>query len=331
MTSNLFLAPHLYDEALIKQLPTRDGYGDALVELGKSNPKVVVLTADLAESTRVLKFQQQFPERFVEVGVAEQNMMGIAAGLALSGKIPFVSSYGVFSPGRNWDQLRVSVCYSQTNVKIMGSHTGISVGPDGATHQAMEDIAITRVLPNIIVIAPCDYLETKKATKALAQYVGPAYMRFGRNSTPVMTTEETPFEIGKAYVMREGHDVSLIACGPLLYEALQAAEVLAKEDISAEVINNPSIKPLDKETLLHSVRKTKAVVTVEEHQIMGGMGSAVGELVLEHEPVPLIRVGMQDQFGQSGKPAELLAHYHMTRKDIVKAVHSALKIKNGME
>lgn len=309
--------------------PTRDGYGDGLVELGQHNDQVVVLTGDLSESTRAQKFEHAFPERFIEVGVAEQNMMGVAAGLALSGKIPFVSSYAVFSPGRSWDQLRVSVCYSQANVKVAGGHTGISIGADGATHQALEDIAITRVLPNLTVVVPCDYWETKKATMALGTMVGPAYFRFTREKTAVMTTEDTPFQIGKAYVMRPGSDITLIGCGPLLYEALQAAELLSHQQISVEVINNHTIKPLDRQTLLTSVHKTGAVVTVEEHQVAGGMGSAVAELLSQSLPTPMTIIGMQDHFGESGEPAQLLQKYGLTRDHIVAAVKQTLSKKSS--
>lgn len=323
------LAEYLYDPDHIERRPTRDGYGDGLVELGHKDENVVVLTADLSESTRAQKFEQAFPERFIEMGVAEQNMMGVAAGLALSGKIPFVSSYAVFSPGRNWDQLRVSVCYSQANVKIAGGHTGISIGADGATHQALEDIAITRVLPNLTVVVPCDYWETKKATLALGAKLGPAYFRFTREKTPVMTTETTPFVIGQAYVMKPGTDITIIGCGPLLFEALQAAKVLEKDHISVEVINNHTIKPLDRQTLLTSVQKTRAVVTVEEHQIAGGMGSAVAELLAQSLPTPMTMVGMHDHFGESGEPSQLLKKYGLTRDDIISAVHQTLTQKSS--
>jgi transketolase len=322
--------PNLNPYALYKtveKIPTRNGYGDALMELGESNPDVVVLTADLAESTRALKFGETHPERFIECGVAEQNMMGIAAGLALSGKIPFVSSYAVFSPGRSWDQLRVSVCYANANVKIAGAHTGVSVGPDGATHQALEDIAITRVLPDIIVCAPCDAEETRKCTIAAAKYNGPVYFRFAREKTPVITTKKTPFEFGKAYVCREGYDVTLIACGPLLHEALLAAEELAKLHIEAEVINNHTIKPLDGKTIKASLSKTACAVTIEEHQITGGLHGAIAEFCAQNIPVPIEAIGMPDTFGESGEPDELLDKYKMRSKDIVKAALKTIKRK----
>ncbi len=312
----------------VEQIPTRNGYGDALVELGKNDKRVVVLTGDLAESTRAHLFRAAFPERFVECGVAEQNMMGVAAGLALSGKIPFVSSYAVFVPGRNWDQLRVSVCYTNANVKVAGAHAGISVGPDGATHQALEDIAITRVLPNLTVVVPCDYLETKKATVALAKMVGPAYFRFAREKTPVITVEKTPFKIGKANILREGKDVTIAACGPLVYEALVAAELLAEDGIQAEVINCHTIKPFDELTLVKSIKKTGCCVTVEEHQITGGLAGAVSETLGRHAPVPIESVGMPNSFGESGEPDELLTKYGMKAPDIFQAAIKAVSRKN---
>lgn len=324
--SEAHLNPKLYDPE-VEQVPTRDGYGDGVVELGEKNKDVVVLTGDLSASTRANKFQEKFPDRFIECGVAEQNMMGIAAGLALSGKIPFVSSYAVFVPGRCWDQLRVSVCYSKANVKVAGAHSGISVGPDGATHQALEDIATVRVLPNIVVEVPCDSIEAKKTTVAIGEYKGPAYFRFAREKTPVITTEETPFQIGKAEVFKEGTDVSIIACGPLVYQSLIAAKELEKEGITAEVINNHTIKPIDKLTLASSAKKTGAVVTVEEHQINGGLGGAVAETLAESFPVPMERVGMPDSFGESGTPDELLEKYGMSVKKIKEVVKSVLKRK----
>jgi transketolase len=325
---HLHLSPYLYERDKVSLKYCRDGYGDGLVEIGKKNSQVVALTADLSESTRVSTFQKVFPNRFIQVGVAEQNMIGIAAGLALSGKVPFVSSYVVFSPGRNWDQLRVSVCYSKTNVKIVSSHAGLSVGPDGATHQGLEDIALTRVLPNLIVVVPADYWEARKATLAVGQMVGPAYVRFGRDKGPEMTSELTPFEIGKSYVMREGSDVSVIGCGPLLFEALQAAAELEKDGISVEVVNNHTIKPIDKEGILKTVAKTRAVVTVEEHQVMGGMGSSVCELLAQYDPVPVEMVGMEDSFGESGLPADLMKKYGLTSQDIITAVHTVIERKN---
>lgn len=334
------LNPNVYKKN-VEMIPTRNGYGEGLVLLGEKNPNVVVLCCDLTESTRSLAFAKKFPQRFIEVGVAEQNMMGVAVGLAVSGKIPFTSSYAVFSPGRNWDQIRVNVCYNRANVKIAGAHAGISVGPDGATHQALEDIAITRVLPGMTVIVPCDVHETRKATLAAAAHDGPVYIRFAREKTPVITTKKTPFKIGKASVMREGKDVTVVACGPLVYEALMAAKILEGRrhqgqsfknqrtvlGVSVEVINCPTIKPLDKKTIITSAKKTGAVVTVEEHQITGGLGGAVCEALAEEYPVPVVRVGMPDSFGESGEPDELLAKYGMKAKDIVRAVQKALRRK----
>lgn len=323
---NIFLNPKL-GQADIEQVPTRNGYGEALLELGAEDEKVVVLTADLAESTRVLDFAQKFPERFVECGVAEQNMMGIAAGLALYGKIPFVSSYAVFSPGRNWDQLRVSVCYSQANVKVAGAHTGISVGPDGATHQALEDIAITRVLPNLTVIVPCDAIEAKKTTLAAGKKIGPVYFRFGREKTPVMTSLDTPFEIGQAYVMKNGTDAVIIGSGPVLYNGLMAAEELEKEGISVMVINSHTIKPIDTQTIVRAAKTCGAVVTLEEHQTMGGCGSAVCEVLAQHYPVPVEMVGMPNSFGESGKPDELIEKYGMGKYAVMDAVRKVVDRK----
>jgi transketolase len=308
----------------IEQVPTRNGYGEGLVEAGKKNPNVVVLCCDLTDSTRSAAFKEKFPQRFIEVGVAEQNMAGLAAGLALEGKVPFCSSYAVFNPGRNWDQVRVSVCYNQANVKIVGAHAGISVGPDGATHQALEDIAITRCLPHMTVIVPCDYLETKKATIEAAKLKGPVYLRFAREKTPVFTTAKTPFKIGKAEVFKEGNDVSIIGCGPLVYVALQAAEQLGKQKIAAEVINCHTIKPIDVKTIVQSAKKTGKVVTIEEHQINGGLGGAVAEVLAQNYPVPMQIIGMPDSFGESGEPQQLLDKYGMNMEHVIKAVKRLL-------
>jgi transketolase len=312
----------------IEQKATRDGYGDALLELGARDERIVVLTGDLAESTRVLEFGKKFPDRFVECGVAEQNMMGVAAGMALAGKTPFVSSYAVFSPGRSWDQLRVAVAYSQANVKVAGAHTGISVGPDGATHQALEDIAITRVLPNLTIIVPCDYWETKKATLALGETAGPAYFRFGREKTPIMTTEDTVFQVGKAEIFKEGTQVALIGSGPVLYNGIMAALELEKEGVSVLVINNHTIKPIDVETIVWAAKLTGAVVTLEEHQVMGGCGSAVAEVLAQHYPVPIEMVGMQNTFGESGKPDELIKKFGMDKDSIKQAIKKVLARKS---
>lgn len=320
------LNPHLLSPT-VEKVPTRNGYGDGLLELAEQNPDVMVLTGDLAESTRVLAFWKKYPERFVECGIAEQNMMGVAAGLALAGKIPFVSSYAVFVPGRTWDQTRVSVCYSKSNVKIAGAHSGISVGPDGATHQALEDIAIMRVLPNMTVIVPCDAEETRKCTVAVAQMKGPVYFRFAREKTPVITTKDTPFEIGRMTILRTGTDITLIGCGPLLHEVLLAAETLSRDGIEAEVINAHTLKPFDHTTLEESVKKTGCVVTIEEHQITGGLAGAVAESLSRNTPVPMESIGMLDSFGESGEPDELLTKYGMRAKDIILAAHNAIQRK----
>lgn len=323
---NAKLNPKLLKED-IEQVPTRFGYGEGLVIAGRENKNVVALCADLTDSTRTSNFKKEFPDRFVEMGITEQNMASLASGMAAVGKVPFISSYAMFSPGRNWEQIRTTICYDNQNVKIAGAHSGVSVGPDGATHQAIEDIAITRVIPNMVVLAPCDSIEAKKATIAVAKYKGPVYIRFTREKTPVMTTEGTPFEIGKAKIYRIGGDVSIIACGPLLYEALKAAEELAREGIEAEVINNHSIKPMDKETILKSVKKTGCVVTIEEHQIAGGMGSAVSEILSQNYPAPMEIIGVKDRFGESGEPNELLEKFGLTAKNIIEAAKRVLKRK----
>jgi transketolase len=329
-----------------QQKATRDGYGQALVELGETNPKVVVLTADLKESTRVEEFAKRFPDRFIECGVAEQNMAGIAAGLAAAGKIPFISSYAVFSPGRNWDQIRVSVCYSNLPVKIIGAHAGLSVGPDGATHQALEDIAITRVLPNLKVIVPCDFEEARKATIAAASLTGPVYIRLTREKTPLLTTAESAFSIGKAEIIWNSsnpnlqftiynlqsnskfsnlkNQVAIIGCGPIVYEALEAARQLHEEGIGSVVVNNHTVKPMDEETIVKVAKECGAVVTVEEHQTAGGMGSAVAEVLAQICPVPIEFVGVKDSFGESGMPGELAQKYGLKAKDIVEAVRRVL-------
>jgi len=276
----------------------------------------VALCADLTESTKMNEFAAAFPERFVEMGVAEQNLVTTAAGMALAGKTPFVSSYAAFSPGRNWEQIRTTVCLNQTNVKVVGSHAGVSVGPDGATHQMLEDIALMRVLPHMIVVAPADSIEAAKATIALAHMKGPAYIRLAREKTPVITTEDTPFSLSRAQVLRSGTDLTIVACGTMVYQALMAAYLLEQHGIEAEVINAAVIKPLDAVTITSSARKTGAVITAEEHQIAGGLGGAVAEALADHHPVPMVRVGMTDRFGESGAPDELLEHFGLTAKHI---------------
>lgn len=301
----------------LEKIPTRNGYGDGVLEAGKKNNRVVVLSADLTKSTRSHKFAEKFPKRFVEVGVAEQNMAGIAAGMALEDKIPFISSYAVFNPGRNWGQIRISVCYTNANVKIVGAHAGLSVGPDGATHQALEDIAITRVLPNLTVLSPADYEEAKKATRAAAEYEGPVYIRLAREKTSVFTTPKTPFEIGKAQTVMEGRDITIFATGPILYEAMKAANELKTErGISCEVVNVSTIKPLDKKTVLEKAKKTGKVVTVEEHQVNGGFGSAVIEYLSQEYPVPAKIIGVKNTFGESGNYEELWEKYEINSRHI---------------
>ena len=309
----------------VEQEATRAGFGRGLAEAGRRDQSVVALCADLTESTRMVDFAKEFPERFIEIGVAEQNLVTVAAGMALMGKVPFVSSYAAFSPGRNWEQIRTTICLNDTNVKIIGSHAGISVGPDGATHQMLEDIALMRVLPNMRVIVPCDSLEAEKATLAIAASRGPAYLRLAREKTPIITTKDSPFSLAKAQILREGEDLTIVACGPVLYEALVAAESLAKAGIEAEVINCPVVKPLDHTTLLRSVRKTQLALTIEEGQIAGGLGSAVTELLAASLPVRCLRMGIDDRFGESGAPSELMEHFGLTAKHVVKHAKDLIK------
>lgn len=320
------LNPKLFTDE-VEQVPTRNGFGDGLVLAGEANKNIVALCADLTESTRMEAFKKKFPERFVEVGVAEQNLVTVGSGMAAAGKIPFVASYATFSPGRNWEQIRTTICYNDQPVKIVGSHAGISVGPDGATHQALEDMAIMRVLPNMVVVCPCDAIEAKKATQAIARNGKPSYLRLSRDKSQVVSTEETPFEIGKAEVFKEGNDVTVIACGVMVYQALVAAEELEENHISVRVINNHTIKPLDEKTILAAAAETGGIVTAEEHQKAGGMGSAIMELVTEKHPVPVIRVGIDDRFGESGEPQELMKHFGLTSKEIKKAVLHVMRLK----
>ncbi len=306
---------------------TRDGFGEGMLELGGKNKNVVALCGDLAESTRLAEFKQKFPERFIEVGVAEQNLASIAAGMALMGKIPYIASFAVFSPGRNWEQIRTTICYNDVPVKIIGAHAGIATGEDGATHQGTEDIALMRAMPNMTVIVPCDATEARKATIAAATHKGPVYIRLARNKTPYITHEHSRFEIGKADILKEGTDVTIVACGPLVSQALQSAEILGKEGISAQVINCHTIKPIDAKTLAVAARKTNAFVTVEDHQINGGLGSAVAESLSEIFPVPVRRVGLNDAFGESGTTEELFVKYKMTAADIARAAREAIALK----
>jgi len=344
LNQNLKLNNDLFDKEKVPMKATRDGYGEGLILAGKEDKNVVALCADLTDSTRVAMFQKEFPERFIEVGIAEQNMASIAAGLAVCGKVPFISTYAVFCPGRNWDQVRVNICYNNANVKLSGAHSGVSVGPDGATHQALEDIAITRCLPNMIVLAPCDAIETRKATYASAKIYGPVYLRFAREKTAVITTEETLFEIGKAEILWDSSlggatsdsevapptsmpQAAIIACGPLTYKSLIAAKELEEEGIHTMVINNHTIKPMDEKTVIEAAKKCGAVVSVEDHQIMGGMGSAVAEVLSKNYPVPQEFIGMPNSFGESGEPEELLEKYGMSVHAIKDAVKKVIKRK----
>ncbi|MEO6912857.1 MAG: transketolase C-terminal domain-containing protein [Candidatus Baltobacteraceae bacterium] len=312
----------------VKQVPTRNGFGEGLVEAGKRNPNVVGVCADLSESTRMQGFRDTFPERYIEVGVHEQLLVAMSAGLAAAGKVPFIASYAMFCPGRAWEQVRTTMALNETNVKIAGAHAGVSVGPDGATHQAIEDIAIMRPIPNMIVVVPCDSTQAKKATLAVAEHWGPTYLRFGREKSAVITTEDTPFEIGKAQIFREGSDVAIVACGILVYNALIAAEQLkAEHGIEALVLNNHTVKPMDCAGVIDVARRCGAVVTVEEHQVAGGMGSRVAEILAENEPVPIEFIGVRDHFGQSGTPAELIEYYGMGSGAIKEAALRAYERK----
>lgn len=309
----------------IAQEPIRAGFGRGLVAAGQRDKNVVAACADLTDSTKMGDFARTFPERFIEIGIGEQNLVTVGAGLAAGGKIPFVSSYAAFSPGRNWEQIRTTICLNDRPVKIIGSHAGVSVGPDGATHQMLEDLALMRVLPNMVVIAPCDSVEAEKATLAMAADTRPNYMRLAREKTPILTTSKTPFQIGQAYVYHAGSDVTIIATGTMTYQAMVAADVLKKDGISAEVVHVPTIKPLDIKTILTSVEKTGAVITAEEAQVNGGLGGAVAELLCEELPTPLIRIGMPDRFGESGEPAELLEHFGLTSTHIAMAAHQLME------
>lgn len=310
-----------------QKLAQRNYYGKALKDLAASNPDIVVLDADLAGSTKTSDFKSVAPERFVEVGIAEQNMIGIASGLAASGKTVFASTFGVFATGRCWEQIRLAVAYPRMNVKIVATHCGISVGEDGASHQALEDMAIMRALPNMTVISPADAYEVYAATKAIAEYDGPVYMRMGRSEFPTIMPEDTEFVIGKAKILKEGSDVTLVGCGQMVTNCMEAAEILGSEGISVEVVNMATIKPLDSEALVASVSKTGCCVTAEEHSILGGLGSAVAECLCVNKPVPIEMVGTRDTFGESGKPADLMKKYHLTTDDIVEAIRKSISRK----
>lgn len=312
----------------IERAPTRDGFGKGTVAAGKQNPNVVVLSADLTESTRAEWFKKEFPERFIEIGVAEQNLATVGAGLAAVGKVPFVASYAAFSPGRNYEQIRTTIALNEMPVVVCGMHAGVSVGPDGATHQMLEDLGLMRMLPHMTVINPSDALEAERAVVALAAYGKPAYIRFGRSGVPTYTTPETPFEIGKAYTLWESGKpvVSILTTGALAYEALLAARTLAADGIEVEVISFPTVKPLDTEAVLAAARHSGRLITVEEHQTEGGFGSAVCEVVAGSHPVPIRRLGVSDAFGQSGEPDELLEHYGLTATHIAKTVRELVRV-----
>lgn len=326
LNPDLKLNAEMFDEK-VEQLPIRQGFGEGLLVAGEQNLQVVGLCADLTESTKMNLFSEKFPNRFIQVGVAEQNLASVASGLAAMGKIPFISSYAMFSPGRNWEQIRTTICYNNRPVKIAGSHAGISVGPDGGTHQAIEDIALTRIIPRMVVLSPCDALEAKKVTLASVDTGTPVYIRLAREKTPVMTTKATPFEIGKAQIFWRSisPQAGIIATGALLHKALLAAKELEEQGIEVEVMNLSTIKPLDEEAIIKLAQKVGKIVTVEEHQIRGGMGSAVAECLVKHFPVPMEFIGVNDQFGQSGTPEELIEHYGMGIKGIIQTVSKILK------
>lgn len=321
------LNPDVFDVGKLKQVPTRDGYGEGVVGAGKENANVVVLCADLTESTRNLEFKRQFPDRFIQCGVHEQFLAAAGAGFALAGKVPFISSYAMFCPGRAWEQVRTNICLNNVGVKIAGAHAGVSVGPDGATHQAIEDIAILRPIPNMQIVVPCDAIETRKATLAAARLPGPFYVRFAREKSPIFTTEDSPFEFGKAQIFHDGNDIAILACGTLVHEALLAAHELGKKKLGVRVINSHTIKPLDEETIVQAAKDCGAIVTIEEHQITGGLGGAVAELLAKHNPVPMEMIGVQDRFGESGAPRELLDHFGLTAPYIVEAALRVLARK----
>jgi transketolase len=319
---------HLVDiTGKLEKAATRAGFGAGLLKAGQLDENVVAACADLTASVKMDAFATAFPDRFIEIGVGEQNLVTVGAGLALTGKIPFVSSYAAFSPGRNWEQIKTTICLNDVPVKIIGAHAGLYTGSDGATHQMLEDIALMRAMPGMVVMAPCDSIEAEKMTLAMAKDKRPNYMRVAREATPIITTQETPFKIGKAYVFSPGQHVTIISTGTMTAPALEAAEGLFKDGIDAEVIHVSTIKPLDAETILNSVRKTGCVVTVEEAQIIGGLGSAIAELLGENYPVPMKRIGMQDRYGESGTPEELLEYFGLDAKHIRMAAHHVFELK----
>ncbi len=318
------LAANVYDDDVTLE-PNRAGFGRGLKAVGETNEAVVALSADLTESTQMHLFRDAFPKRYIQVGVAEQNLATVAAGMARAGKIPFISSYAAFSPGRNWEQIKTTAALNNQPVKVVGSHAGVSVGPDGATHQMLEDIALMRVMPNMVVVAPGDSIEAEKATKAIAENGKPSYLRLAREKVPIFSTPESPFEIGKAYLLREGKDVSLFGTGTMTYQLLIAAKVLEEKGIQAEVVHVPTIKPLDEATVLASAKKTGRVVTAEEAQAAGGFGSVVTEFLSSTLPMPVLRIGMPDRYGESGVPTELLDHFGFTGAKIAEKVQAYIK------
>lgn len=319
----------LKDIQVITEKATRDGFGEGIYELGKTNPNVVALTADLAGSLKLGPFIKEFPDRFVQCGISEANMMGVAAGLTIGGKIPFTTTFANFSTGRVYDQIRQSIAYSGKNVKICASHAGLTLGEDGATHQILEDIGMMKMLPGMTVIVPCDANQTKAATLAIADHKGPVYLRFGRPKWPVITPADQPFEIGKAQILCEGTDITLFCCGHLVWKAIEAGRVLEEMGLSVEVINIHTIKPIDEEAIITSLHKTGAAVTCEEHNVLGGMGDYVAQLSVRHHPVPIEYIGTRDTFGESGKPGELLKKYGLDSPDIVKAAERVLQRKEA--
>jgi transketolase len=317
--ANYALNPNIFNDD-VKQEPIRAGFGRGLKAAGQSNDKIVALCADLTESTQIALFKEAFPGRFIQVGIAEQNLVAVASGMARAGKIPFASSYAAFSPGRNWEQIKTTIALNDQPVKLVGSHAGISVGPDGATHQMLEDIALLRVMPNMVVVVPGDSIEAEKATRAIAENGKPSYIRLSREKSPIISIDETPFEIGNAYILRDGIDVSLIGTGIMTYQLLVAAKILAERGINAEVVHVPTIKPLDNDTILESARRTGRVVTAEEAQINGGLGGAVAEILSEQLPTPLLRIGMMDRYGESGTPLELLDYFGLTGQKMAEKI-----------
>lgn len=318
--SDFHLNPDLFEEN-VKQEPIRKGFGRGLLEAGKQNENIVALCADLTDSTQMSLFKEAFPQRFVEIGVAEQNLVTVASGMAAMGKVPFTSSYAAFSPGRNWEQIRTTITLNNQPVKIVGSHAGVSVGPDGATHQMLEDIALMRALPNMVVVAPGDSVEAEKVTLALAKNNKPSYLRLAREKTPIFSTEKSPFDLTKAYLLREGRDITMLGTGTMTYQLLVAARILSGYGIEAEVVHVPVIKPIDEQTILTSVAKTRRVLTAEEAQVAGGFGGVIAELLSERLPSPLKRIGVQDHFGESGKPDELLKQFGLTGALIAPVAH----------